>query len=518
MRLKPRRMLRPVGWPRIPWRRIPWPRIPWPRAPWLAALAALTALRLLVAGSSSLSPDEAYYWTWSRALAPGYLDHPPMTALWIRAGTWLLGDTALGVRLLSPLAAGCGTLLLAAACADLLDAAPVRRGECPLVAAALLNATLLLGAGAVTITPDTPLLLFWTAALCALGRVIATRDGRWWLAAGLAIGLALDSKYTVLLPGGGLTLWLVATREGRRWLRTPWPWLGGLIALLLFSPVLRWNAAHGWASFLKQGGRTGAWHPADAARNLAELLGGQVGLATPLIFALFVSGMVRIARHPWSGPPGCSLLAFVTVPAALVFIEHALGDRVQANWPGLLYPACAIAAASLHWRWRGAAACGLLLTALVYVQSTAAPLPLPRKLDITLVRLAGWQGLARQVAALARADRPAAGFIVADEYGLASELAYSLPGGVVLAAAPRWRLFALPHPDVGGGDGLLLQSLRRRDAPDKQLFSHAVFVGELRRGRGGRIAESYRVYRVTVRAGLPEALRAQFVRLPSAHR
>ncbi|NVN13106.1 4-amino-4-deoxy-L-arabinose transferase, partial [Nguyenibacter vanlangensis] len=59
----------------------------------MVALAAVTVLRLVVAGCSGLSPDEAYYWVWSRALAPGYLDHPPMVAVWIRAGCALFGDT-----------------------------------------------------------------------------------------------------------------------------------------------------------------------------------------------------------------------------------------------------------------------------------------------------------------------------------------------------------------------------------------------------------------------------------------
>ena len=63
-----------------------------------AALAGLTALRLLVAATVPLSPDEAYYFVWSRALAAGYLDHPPMVALWIRAGTALIGPGALGIR------------------------------------------------------------------------------------------------------------------------------------------------------------------------------------------------------------------------------------------------------------------------------------------------------------------------------------------------------------------------------------------------------------------------------------
>jgi 4-amino-4-deoxy-L-arabinose transferase-like glycosyltransferase len=67
----------------------------------------------------SVSADEAYYWVWSRALAPGYLDHPPMVALWIRAGTALAGQTALGIRLLGPLSAAAGTWLLALAAEDL---------------------------------------------------------------------------------------------------------------------------------------------------------------------------------------------------------------------------------------------------------------------------------------------------------------------------------------------------------------------------------------------------------------
>ena len=482
---------------------------------WLAMLGVLTILRLVVAGTSPLSADEAYYWTWSHALAPGYLDHPPMTALWIHAGTSILGDNAIGVRLLSPLSAAIGTLLLAAAATDLLEGPLVQRRHRGRVAAILLNATLLLGVGAVTITPDTPLLFFWTAALFALGRVIATHKGVWWLAVGMAIGFSLDSKYTVLLPGSGLALWLVMTREGRFWLRTPWPWCAGLLALLLFTPVLYWNAIHGWASFLKQGGRTGDWHPADAGRYLLELLGGQAGLATPFIFILFVHGMARLARRPLAGPAGSTLLVFVTIPAVLVFIQHALGDRVQANWPSLLFPACAIAAAKLDRRWKAAAAFGMVLTALVYIQSTAAPWPLPRKLDITLVRLAGWDGLAGELAARARVDGDHDRFLMADEYGLASEMAFALPRSSVFGAEPRWRLFALPHPDLGGQSGLLLRLARRKDPPDAKLFSASTLLGELRRGRGEHVAETYRLYRVTIRAGLPDALATEIVRLPA---
>src|ERR1700741_5687037 len=60
---------------------------------------ALVVLRLVAAAWTPLTFDEAYYWTWSKHLAGGYYDHPPMVALVIRAGTMIAGDTEVGVRL-----------------------------------------------------------------------------------------------------------------------------------------------------------------------------------------------------------------------------------------------------------------------------------------------------------------------------------------------------------------------------------------------------------------------------------
>src|SRR5206468_8230155 len=69
------------------------------------AISALLALRLVAAAFTPLTFDEAYYWTWSKHLAGGYYDHPPMVAVVIRLGTLIAGDTELGVRLVSILLA-----------------------------------------------------------------------------------------------------------------------------------------------------------------------------------------------------------------------------------------------------------------------------------------------------------------------------------------------------------------------------------------------------------------------------
>lgn len=474
--------------------------------PWLAALAALTALRLLVAAVTPLAPDETYYWVWSHALQGGYLDHPPMVAGFIAAGTAIVGESALGIRLLAPLSLALGSILLARATDDLF---PDRQAG-PW-AAALLNATLLAGVGAVTMTPDTPLLFFWGCALWAVARLHRTGDGRWWLAVGAFAGLALLSKYTAVLFGLGLVLWMLLDGQARRWFRSWYLWAGGLVAAAVFAPVVAWNAAHGWASFAKQGGRAGDGDAWPSLRYLGELIGGQAGLATPLVFLLCIAGTGAAAALWWRRRDGAALLlAALVLPGAALFLWQSLGSRVQGNWPALLYPAAAMAAAALlitpGWRrlrWP-AVALGALMTGGVYLQASAAPFALPRRQDPTLARLGGWEGFAAAVDAAAA--REGAAFVAAEEYGLASMLAFTLPPGrVVIAMDPRWAFFRLPAP-AAGGTGLLVRSERRGDGPP--LWPGAVALDErLARTRHGIEAEGYRLHRVETAAGQPPAAR-----------
>jgi 4-amino-4-deoxy-L-arabinose transferase-like glycosyltransferase len=462
----------------------------------LGGLAALTLVRLLAAAYAPLSPDEAYYWVWSRALAAGYLDHPPMVALWIRLGTAIAGPTPLGVRLLAPLSGAVGAVLLWQAARDLLGPGPAG-----LRAALLLNAMLLFGVGAVTMTPDTPLLFFWTAGLWAMARLIATGRAGWWWAVGAACGLALFSKYTAVLLPGGIGLWLLVARGQWRWLRRPQPWGAAVLALGLFAPVVWWNALHGWVSFAKQGGRNFVFHPARAAGFLGELMAGQAGLVTPLIFVLCVAGAVMVARRAArERDAGDVLLAALILPSVALFVEHALGDRVQPNWPAILYPAAAIAACLAAPRlFRALFVPGLVLgfalTAVVYAQSALALFALPVGLDPTLRLSGGFAGLAQAASALA--VQKGASFVAADDYGPAALLAFDAPAcGSVIALGPRWTLFALPdgRQAMAGRRGLLLRSTHRHTPPSMRDWASLAAIGTLSRSRGGEVAETYTVF------------------------
>src|ERR1700749_177657 len=138
------------------------------RNTWLP-IAALVVLRLAAAAVTPLTFDEAYYWMWSKALAGGYYDHPPMVALVVRAGTLIAGDTEFGVRLFSILLALPMTYAVYRSAAILFGGVRVAA-----TAAVLLNVTLMAAAGTLIVTPDSPLLVAASFVLLALAKVVGT--------------------------------------------------------------------------------------------------------------------------------------------------------------------------------------------------------------------------------------------------------------------------------------------------------------------------------------------------------
>ena len=207
-------------------------------------------MRLVAAAWTPLTFDEAYYWIWSKNLAFGYYDHPPGVALVIRLGTMIAGDTELGVRLVSILLALPMSYAVYRTAEILFGGQRVAAN-----ATILLNVTLMAAVGTLIVTPDSPLLVASSFVLFFLAKVLESGRGAWWLAVGAAAGAALVSKYTAMFFGPAILIWLISVPKLRRWLLSPWLYLGGLTALIVFSPVILWNADHGWVSFIKQLGR-----------------------------------------------------------------------------------------------------------------------------------------------------------------------------------------------------------------------------------------------------------------------
>jgi 4-amino-4-deoxy-L-arabinose transferase-like glycosyltransferase len=397
-------------------------------------VGALIAMRAVMAALLPLSADEAYYWLWSRHLAAGYFDHPPAIAFLIRAGTLVFGDTAFGVR-----AAG---IVLSLAATGFVWGAGRRLGlggPRAMLGALLFNLTLMISVEMLAATPDMPSVATSAAFFYALTRV--DQDRRWWLAAGAAAGLGLLSKYSALFLGAGTLVWLLLSPRHRRQLATVWPWAGAGAALLLFAPNLIWQAGHHWMTFAFQFARVEGGH--FTLRFLGEFLAAQLGLATPLIFALMLSGLWRARRREQP----LFLPAMLVAVGAVYFLIHALHDRVQGNWPCFLYPMLAVLAASAFvekgwrgWGWvsRLAAPLAGLLLAFVYLQ--AAFQPLPRRGD-PLARMLG-----RDFRPAGAAAAASGGAILTTDYETTAWLRFYAPDVTVIQVNEPWRYPAAPQP------------------------------------------------------------------------
>ncbi|MDO8607320.1 MAG: glycosyltransferase family 39 protein [Phaeospirillum sp.] len=429
----------------------------------LAALLGLTLVRALVAGTTLLSSDEAYYWLWTRPLQLSYYDHPAMVAYWIKLGTVLLGDTALGVRLPAVL----GALLVSALVWDTARLAFLSR-RVGALAALWMNSTILFCAMGVIITPDTPLMLFWSAALWCMIRLLREGKARWLYGLGVALGLGALGKYTIALILPGILAAFILFPALRPWWRCRHLYLAALLCLLCLAPLLVWNVQNGFVSFDKQLDHAFAATVDHPWRNLGQYLAGQVGLLTPLIFPFCLWGMGWALWNGWrQRQPERFLLGATSLPVAAFFADHALGGMVQAHWAGPAYVGGLMAAVG-GWEslrrsgfadrlFQAAPILGLAICLAVYVQATTAILPLPVKLD-PLKRLGGWDELA--LAVQAERDRHPDAFLFVQKHDLCGALTFYLPDHPPVFLQ-SWRLRPSFHSEaqvaaLKGGDGLFI--------------------------------------------------------------
>jgi len=463
---------------------------------------ALIVLRGVVAATTPLSFDEAYYWMWSKHLAAGYYDHPPAIAYVIRAGTALFGGSSLGVRFVPWL------LSIAASWAVWRGSAILLRNEHGAALAALLfNLMPMVGVEALVATPDAPEIASAAFLLYALAKIATMEKGAWWVVAGIAAGFALLSKYTGFFLGLGILVWLAAVPKERRWFLSFWPYLGGAIALLMFVPVILWNAGHGWISFALQFGRVESG--GFTLRFLGEFLAGQIGLATPFVLVLAFAGIAAALRGRGEGQQALTLAAAMILPATLYFAWHSLHDRVQGNWPSFLYPALALAAAAACLRMQSqkpslllrisrasAIPLALVMIGAVYAQALFDVVPIREPVS----RLLAFNMLpvVHELEDL-RAQHQA-GAVVTTSYALAAWFSFYMPAGTpVVQVNERFRYLDQPAPARSVFEGPLLYVTEVRNDESAQLAQHfddVRPVARINRTRGGATIDQYAVYRV----------------------
>jgi 4-amino-4-deoxy-L-arabinose transferase-like glycosyltransferase len=419
----------------------------------IGTILTLVAVRLVFAGMAPLSFDESLYWLWSKHIAGGYLDHPPVNPFLIRIGTTLFGDSEFGVRAIGVL------LALPASWAVWRSGAILFNDERVGATAALyFNLTVAMAAGSALATPDNALVISTTFLLFTLVKLQETGRGEWWLAVGVAFGVGLLSKYTTVFFSVSILAWVLILPRQRKWLLTPWPWISGLIAVAVFSPTLIWNAEHGWASYHYQFNRlvVHQW----SLRYLGEFFVVQMGMATPPIFVLGCLGLAAMIKGEGGPRPSRVLINAMVWPLVIYFVWHTFHDRVEGNWPEPVYVPFVIAAAVAaervkfdatwaplaSWSQRLAVPVGLGIAACLYLQAVFGVLPLGRADPTARALGAGWTELAVKLDDVR--TRIGAPIVLTTEYGVAGWLEFYLPSHPVVAQVnERMRYVDQPQPD-----------------------------------------------------------------------
>jgi 4-amino-4-deoxy-L-arabinose transferase-like glycosyltransferase len=289
--------------------------------------------RLVFASALGLGIDESYMVAAGRKLQLSYFDHPPIAWWMAWTAAHLTGsESPIVVRLPFIALFALTTFLMYRLTSALFSP------EAGFWAGSVLNMAPLFGISSGSwVLPDGPLLAALLGAAVCLVAALRS-EGRaawgWWLGTGMCAGLALCSKYSALLTIIGAAAFLLTERISRRWLARPHPYAAGLMALMIFLPVLIWNAENDWVSFLFQAGRSeGAFNPIGPIATLA----GEAAFLLPWIWApLVVCGFLALRHGPsdrerWL--PVC-----LAAPPLIVFAAASLRGNVLFHWaaPGYL--------------------------------------------------------------------------------------------------------------------------------------------------------------------------------------
>ncbi|HXN06169.1 MAG TPA: glycosyltransferase family 39 protein [Nitrospiria bacterium] len=479
------------------------------RCGFLLFLSVLTIFRFYFSAYFDLTPDEAYYWFWSRHPALSYFDHPPMVAYLIKMSTAVFGDREWAVRL-PAMVMGLGDTLLI----YLLGKKVFKSAEAGIFGALILNSLLIFSTGMVIITPDSPQLFFWVLTIYFSYIAVIEKKENYWLLTGLSLGMGLLSKYTMILFVPSVFLFLLFTPEVRHHLISLRFWLALFIALIIFSPVVLWNYQNHWISFLFQ-----FHHGMDRSESfgwthVVEFLGGQAGIFSPFIFLGFFWALwqaYQVGKR--AGLRQFSFIFWTVVPVFVFFLWNSLRISVGPNWPvfaqsgsilllgGFFYQKLRLRKGSF---WTSALiifsiGVSYSLMMLVHLQAFSKIIPLSVEMDRTN-DLTGWNEIQR----INRQFPETIGWpVIVNSHTMVGEASFYLKKENVYQMGEAYRISDLSRVDSNSfkGDTFLLLTFEDDPFSDKVInqFRKVVPLADIPvfvyRDRKKLLVRTYRVFR-----------------------
>ncbi len=293
------------------------------------------AVRLFMAATLELGNDEVYYWTYAMFPALSHFDHPPMVGFFIQLFTLnLTFQHELFIRLASVVFGTINMYLI------FLIATKIKNERTGLYAAILHTSSIycfiLTG---IFILPDTPQNFFWLVSLYFLVHALPDEEPtgkskRYFIFAGITIGLAMLSKYHSIFLWGGTILYILF--YNRQWLKTKELYLSMVLSILLFIPVIIWNIENHFISFNFQSNRVGLWSSHLRMDYFMEELGGEFLYSNPVNFVLIIISLSAfwVKRKIFLERKYMRFLLLFGLPVILVFLIISFFKQTLPHWTG----------------------------------------------------------------------------------------------------------------------------------------------------------------------------------------
>ncbi|MDF2940792.1 MAG: dolichol monophosphate mannose synthase [Gammaproteobacteria bacterium] len=191
--------------------------------------------------------DTFYYWEWSRHLSLSYYDGPPLIAYGIKLFTLLFGNSLFALNFLGVVCVTLTSWAIYKIVELLADKKVASLAAALYFTAPFVNQELL-----SRVTYDNLLNLFWFLSFYFVIRYISFQKTSDIYKFGIAAGLMLLSKYDGVVLLLALLIYFLYSKQQRAIFSNKHFYLAMLIVVLVFSPVLIWNAQHNWLSFKYQ--------------------------------------------------------------------------------------------------------------------------------------------------------------------------------------------------------------------------------------------------------------------------
>ena len=388
----------------------------------LVAILTIARLAGLHFSIVDLFFDESQYWAWAQAPSFGYFSKPPLLAWIIGASQAVCGASEACIRAPAPLLHGVTAFLVYAIAQKLFNSrAAVWSGLIYLFAPGIVFSSRI-------ISTDVPLLACWALALLAFVELRSEPRWRWAVVLGLAIGLGMLAKYAMIYFIACALLAAMMDDASRRLWRTPQFWAALVIAIVVLSPNLIWNAANGFVTFKHTGDNARGNGLMFSLPQVAGFVASQFAVMGFITFGVFLALLVR-PRHYLRNADLRMLMAFALPPVAIIavvaFLTHANANWAAPSAVAMTILATAVLVIDNRRGWLIASiVIGLVVQGALLVGDHIADrvtIPGIRNGDV-YARTMGWHRLGDDVSAAAKAH--GAHGIAADTRDLVSSLIY----------------------------------------------------------------------------------------------